>query len=191
MIGEPDVGAGPNWAVPLRCRPRFGVDWARARLKALRRIVLAACRKSEVMTVVASQETVTAVRGVLDRFSVAYSAKDLNGVLACFDDGPDGVLVGTGADEWRVGAAALRAQSERDFAQADSLAIEYHDLHIGGGPGVAWFAAKGTVRAKVDTESLESAVRLTGVLTLQGQVWKIVQSHLSFPAPEQQPGHSF
>ncbi len=139
----------------------------------------------------ASEETIAAVRGVLDRFAATYSAKDEAGVLGCFDVGSDGVLIGTGADEWRVGDAAVRAQVERDFAQAESLAVEYGELHIDGTDGVAWFAAKATVRATVGGEPFESALRLTGVVTPRGDNWRIVQSHLSFPAEAQEPGQSF
>lgn len=140
---------------------------------------------------VASQETIAAVRGVLDRFVATYSAKDEAGVLGCFAVGDDGVLIGTGEDEWRVGDAAVRAQVEQDFAQADSLSVEYGELHIDGTDGVAWFATKATVRASVVGEPFESALRLTGVVTRQGDTWKIVQSHLSFPAVTQEPGRSF
>jgi len=140
---------------------------------------------------VASQETIAAVRGVLDRFAASYSAKDEAGVLGCFAVGDDGVLIGTGADEWRVGEAAVREQLERDFAQADSLWVEYGELHIDGTDGVAWLATKATVRASVGGEPFESALRLTGVCTRQRDGWKIVQSHLSFPAATQEPGRSF
>ncbi len=140
---------------------------------------------------VASEETIAAVRGVLDRFAATYSAKDVVGVLSCFDVGSDGVLIGTGPDEWRVGDAAVRAQVERDFAQAESLAVEYGELHVDGTDGVAWFAAKATVRATVGGEPFESALRLTGVVTHRGDDWRIVQSHLSFPAEAQEPGQSF
>lgn len=140
---------------------------------------------------VASTQTMAAVRGVLDRFAAAYSAKDEAGVLACFAVGHDGVLVGTGADEWRVGDAAVRAQVARDFAQADSLSVEYGELHVDGTDGVAWFAAKAIVRASVGGEPFESALRLTGVVSKRGADWKIVQSHLSFPADAQEPGQSF
>ena len=139
----------------------------------------------------ASEETIAAVRGVLDRFATTYSAKDEAGVLGCFDVGSDGVLIGTGADEWRVGDAAVRAQVERDFAQAESLAVEYGELHIDGTDDVAWFAAKATVRAIVGEEPFQSALRLTGVVTHRGDDWKIVQSYLSFPAEAQEPGQSF
>ena len=138
-----------------------------------------------------SEDTITAVRGVLDRFAAAYSAKDETGVLGCFDVGQDGVLIGTGADEWRVGDAAVRAQVERDFAQADSLSVEYDELHIDGTDGVAWFAVKSTIRASIGGEPFESALRLTGVVRRQGDGWRIVQSHLSFPADAQEPGQSF
>jgi uncharacterized protein (TIGR02246 family) len=140
---------------------------------------------------VASSETIAAVRGVLDRFARTYSAKDEAGVLGCFAVGNDGVLIGTGADEWRVGEAAVRTQVERDFAQADSLSVEYRELHVDGTDDVAWFAAKATVRAKVGEEPFESAMRMTGVVTRQGDDWRIVQSHLSFPAETQEPGQSF
>jgi ketosteroid isomerase-like protein len=140
---------------------------------------------------VASQETIAAVRGVLDRFAAAYAAKDVAGVLGCFAVGEDGVLVGTGADEWRVGDAEVRAQTERDFAQGDALSIDYGDIHIEGRDRVAWFAAQATIRASLSGEPFEAALRLTGVLTQQGDGWKIVQSHLSFPAAAQEPGSSF
>lgn len=140
---------------------------------------------------VASQETIAAVRGVLDRFAASYSAKDEAGVLGCLAVGDDGVLIGTGADEWRVGDAAVRAQLERDFAQADSLSVEYGELHIDGTDGVAWVAAKATIRASVGGEPFESEARLSGVVTRQGDGWKIVQAHLSFPAATQEPGGSF
>jgi ketosteroid isomerase-like protein len=140
---------------------------------------------------VASQETIAAVRAVLDRFAATYAAKDQAGVLGCFAVGPSGVLIGTGEDEWRVGDTAVRAQVERDFAQADSFGVEYGELHIDGTDGVAWFATKATIRASVGGEPFESALRLTGVVTRQGDGWRIVQSHLSSPAATQEPGHSF
>ena len=123
---------------------------------------------------VAGEDTITAVRGVLDRFAATYSAKDPAGVLACFDVGQDGVLIGTGADEWRVGDAAVRAQVERDFAQADSLSIKYGELRIDGTDEVAWFAAKATVQASIGGEPFKSALRLTGVVRHQADGWRIV-----------------
>jgi uncharacterized protein (TIGR02246 family) len=140
---------------------------------------------------VASEETIAAVRSVLDRFVGTYSAKDLEGVLGCFGVGDDGVLIGTGADEWRVGEAALREQVERDFAQAESLSVAYSEVRVDGTGGVAWFAAKANVRASVDGEPFESDLRLTGVVRQHVGRWTIVQSHLSFPAEAQEPGQSF
>ena len=48
--------------------------------------------KQEVRSMVASAETIAAVRGVLDRFAATYSAKDEAGVLGCFAVGSDGKL---------------------------------------------------------------------------------------------------
>ena len=140
---------------------------------------------------VASQETVDSVRGVLDRFAATYAAKDVAGVADCFALGTDGVLVGTGADEWRIGDGEVRVQTERDFAQADGLSIDYDDVHIDASDGAAWFAARATMRANVSGEPFEAAVRLTGVLSQRADGWKIVQCHLSFPSAAQEPGSSF
>jgi uncharacterized protein (TIGR02246 family) len=140
---------------------------------------------------VASQETVDAVRGVLDRFAATYAAKDVTGVLDCFVLGKDGVLIGTGADEWRIGDTEIRVQTERDFAQAEALSIDYGDIHIDASDGVAWFAASATMHASVGGEAFEAALRLTGVLTNRADGWKIVQSHLSFPSAAQETGSSF
>lgn len=139
----------------------------------------------------ASAVTTGAVRQVLDRLVAAYSTKDVVEVLACFDDGPETVLVGTGIDEWRVGPEQVRLQAERDFSQARSLTFEYHDLDVGGLDGMAWFAGRGTVRADLDGSVAEATVRLTGVMARRATGWRIVQAHLSVPAAGQEPGSSF
>jgi ketosteroid isomerase-like protein len=139
----------------------------------------------------ATAVTTGAVREVLDRFAGAYSTKDVAGVLGSFDDGPETLLVGTGVDEWRVGPEQVRLQAERDFSQARSLTFEYHDLDVGGVDGMAWFAARGTVRADLEGTVYEATVRLTGVVARRAAGWRIVQAHLSVPAAGQEAGSSF
>ena len=62
-----------------------------------------------------------------------YAAKDADGVVGTFA-GDDIGLVGTGADEVRVGEAEARVQVERDMSQADelSLAIDNVRTHVSG-----------------------------------------------------------
>ena len=139
----------------------------------------------------ASAETIGAVRVVLLSSAEAYSSKDVRAVLEVMANGPADVMIGTGADEWRVGPAAIRAQVERDFAQAETLSLEYRDLLVDGTDDVAWFAAKATVRATVGGTTWESPVRMSGVLARRSGAWKIVQWHLSVPAAGQEEGSSF
>ena len=139
----------------------------------------------------ASAETIGAVRVALLATATAYSAKDVRAVLDAMSNGPSDVMIGTGADEWRVGPAAIRAQVERDFAQAEALAFEYRDLMVDGTDDVAWFAAKATVNATVGGTALASPVRFSGVIARRGGAWKFVQWHLSVPAAGQEEGSSF
>ena len=139
----------------------------------------------------ASAETIGAVRVALLATADAYSSKDVRGVLDAMANGPSDVLIGTGADEWRVGPAAVRTQFERDFAQAEALRVEYRDILIDGTDDVAWFAAKATVNATIDGEAWESHLRMSGVMTRRGGAWKIAQWHLSAPAVGQEEGSSY
>ena len=59
----------------------------------------------------------SAVRETLDRFAQAYAAWDIDPVMRVFAPGDDIQLMGTGADEIRLGRGAVREQIERDFAE--------------------------------------------------------------------------
>src|SRR4051794_32829847 len=92
--------------------------------------------------------TIAAVREGLDRFLERYSAKDLDGVLACFALGDDGVFIGSGADGWCTGDTGLRRQVERDFGQAEWLSVEMGHAWITTRERTSWCAVNATVRAQ-------------------------------------------
>ena len=76
----------------------------------------------------------------------------------------DVVGIGTGPDEWRVGSAAFKAQTERDFAQSEALSVDYEPLVVSEAGRVAWVAGRATVQAGVDGQDLTLTGRFTAVL---------------------------
>ena len=132
-----------------------------------------------------------AIRKVLDEFAAAYSARDADAVLSFFSDDPRGVLVGTGADEVRIGPAQAREQIERDLGQAESIELHLGDVMVSGHGDVAWTFAEPVVTATVGGQKLRMPVRMTLVLVQERGDWRIHSGHLSVAAAEQAAGESF
>lgn len=136
-------------------------------------------------------EVESAVREILDRFATAYAAKDVEAVMRLFVPGDDVQLVGTGADEIRLGRDAVRHQVERDFAQSDRLSLTYEQTHVGGAGDLAWVMALCTAEATIGEQTIRLDPRLTAFLVRQGDTWLIQQTHLSVPMAGQESGESF
>jgi ketosteroid isomerase-like protein len=132
----------------------------------------------------ASAQTQAGVQATLQQWKDAYAKRDLDGALAVIAPDDDVVAIGTGADEWRVGREQVRAQMERDFAQAEALVVSEAGA-------VAWVAGQATVQARVDGQDLALAGRFTAVLEHRGDKWLLMQTHFSVPAAEQAEGRSF
>ena len=66
----------------------------------------------------ADAHTEAAVMATLEQFKQAYEQRDMARLLALFAPDPDVVLIGTGADEKRVGLAEIQTQAERDWSQS-------------------------------------------------------------------------
>jgi ketosteroid isomerase-like protein len=139
----------------------------------------------------ANPQTQAAVEATLRQWADAYTARDLDQVLALIAPDDDVVGIGTGQDEWRVGLEAFRAQIERDFSQAEALSVEYEPLVVSEAGSVAWVAGRASVQARVDGQDLGLDGRLTAVLEHRDNRWLLVQTHFSLPAAEQAEGRSF
>jgi ketosteroid isomerase-like protein len=139
----------------------------------------------------ASAQTQADVQATLQQWKDAYSQRDLDGALAVIAPDDDVVAIGTGADEWRVGLAQVRAQMERDFAQAEVLSVAYEPLVVSEAGAVAWVAGHATVQARVDGQDLALVGRFTAVLERRDDRWLLMQTHFSLPAAEQAEGRSF
>jgi uncharacterized protein (TIGR02246 family) len=132
-----------------------------------------------------------AIRKVIDGFAAAYTAKDAESVLTFFTDDPGGVMVGTGADEIRIGPAQFREQMERDLSQAESIELHLGDVKVSGRGEVAWTFAQPVVTATVGDDQIRMPIRMTMVLVQQDGEWRIHSAHLSAALAEQQAGESF
>jgi len=135
-------------------------------------------------------KTSDAVAAVLEQFSQRYSARDVDGVLALFDgEGP--VVVGTGPDEVRFGLAEIRAQVERDIAQADEIGMTFSDLRVSEAGDTAFAFATGAFKGVVHGQAFELPVRLTFGLVQSEDAWLVRQFHVSVAFGEQEEGESF
>jgi ketosteroid isomerase-like protein len=132
-----------------------------------------------------------AIRNALTRFAEAYEAKDVGRVLRAFAPGSDVQLIGTGADEIRLGLNAVREQAERDFAQADRMSISFGELRVDSVNDVAWALAPCAVEVAVGEESISMDLRLTAVFERRADAWLIRQVHLSAAMAGQEAGESF
>lgn len=140
----------------------------------------------------ADAKTEAEVVAVLNKLSDAYAARDVNSVLALFVPDPDVVMIGTGADEKRVGLDQIKVQAERDWTQTEATSLTWGSWQMVGSAGsVAWVAGDATFKVKTGGQNITLSGRMTAVLEKRGSTWLIAQAHFSMPLSEQGAGQSF
>lgn len=139
----------------------------------------------------ADAQTEAAVMAVLAQYTHAYEHRNMEELLALFVPDPDVLIIGSGADEKRVGLAEIQQQAERDWAQSETAAFTWKWSLVSAAGSVAWLAADAVISAQVGGQTMQLPFRFTAVLEQRGDKWLFVQMHLSFPAPEQAAGESF
>jgi len=125
----------------------------------------------------------------MERYARAYSAKDLEGILATVNESFFGY--GSGPDEEVYGKEQLRAQVERDLAQCDRVSMAIGPGHISGKGEVAWYAGKCTIEATVDDQDMRLEGRITAVLKKDGGRWLFAMIHFAMPSGAQEAGQSW
>jgi ketosteroid isomerase-like protein len=131
------------------------------------------------------------VMRALTKFADAYAKRDINALLAMIGSDQNVFMYGTGADEKRLGKAAIRQQAERDWAQSESASMTYDWTSISAQGPVAWVASDLTFHMIAGGHVMDMPARMTAVLTKTGKQWLFEQFHMSFPASEQAQGKSF
>jgi ketosteroid isomerase-like protein len=139
----------------------------------------------------ADAPTKAAVLDTLRQFIAGYESGDLDAVVDTLLPDTDLVLLGTAADERRVGIDEARSQFERDISQSESRSLQIGWTSISAVGDVAWLAAELTVTAVAGGESVAFPVRLTAVFEQRDSTWKFAQAHLSVPDSSTSEGQSF
>jgi ketosteroid isomerase-like protein len=139
----------------------------------------------------ADAPTEKAVLDTLGRFIAGYEGGDVDAVVDTLLPNADLVLLGTAADERRIGIDGARSQFERDISQSESRSLKIGWTSISAAGDVAWLAAELTVTAVANGESVTFLVRLTAVFEQRDGTWKIAQAHLSVPDSSTSEGQSF
>lgn len=139
----------------------------------------------------ADEKTEAAVMAVVHTFLGSYAGRDMDRITTLFAPDPDVVLIGTGADERRVGLPDIKALLHRDWSQseASSLELGWHSVSSAG--SVAWVASDCVVHASVEGQEMRLPARMTFVLEQRGDQWLIVQLHGSLPAAGQAEGEAW
>jgi ketosteroid isomerase-like protein len=138
----------------------------------------------------ANGKTEAAVMEVVNQFNEAYARRDIDALMALVAPDTDLVLLGTGADERRVGPAELKFQAERDWSQTEALAFELGWNSLSTAGPVAWLSAEATGRGRVGGQEISFPLRLSAVLEQRKDKWLFVQMHISVPAAGQAEGES-
>ncbi|MCP1392550.1 MAG: nuclear transport factor 2 family protein [Methanothrix sp.] len=125
----------------------------------------------------------------MERYAQAYSAKDLEGIMATADEEFFGY--GSGPDEEVYGKDLLRAQVERDLSQSDRISMILGPGHVSGKGDVAWYAGSCTIEATVEGQDVRMEGRITAVLKKVGERWLIAMSHFAMPFGGQETGQSW
>ncbi len=130
----------------------------------------------------ACAKTEMAITNVLNKYTEAYSKKDIKGVLSLLTQDPDMTFVGTDVNEKCTGPNQLRKLIERDFNIVDDLSWKWGEEPLISMAGnVAWVTTDCSVRVTIQGEPLDLPLRITAVMENRNNKWLIAQWHNSVP----------
>jgi uncharacterized protein (TIGR02246 family) len=125
-------------------------------------------------------ETRAEIKAVLEKHDKAFSAQDLEGVLATYHQGPYTVLMGTGPGEMWAGLEEIGDAYKHFFADFDkgAQAFRYEYVNAQTRGDVAWMSVMGEVTGNKGGKEMKFAINISGVLLKDQGQWKF--SHLHF-----------
>jgi ketosteroid isomerase-like protein len=138
-----------------------------------------------------TEETKLGVLSTLDKIAEAFEERDLDKMMSLFYTDEDMVVIGTGADEKRVGKSEVRSLFKRDWSQSEASSIVYNWKSISAEGKFAWAAVEATVYARIGSREIHLPTRLTIIMKKSGKQWLIVHWHASLPASGQQTGEAW
>ena len=91
---------------------------------------------------------------------------------------PDGLVIGTAADEWWSGHDTIAAAARIQFQEMPTVRVDLEEVAAWKEGSVGWASARGTMVI----EGMPSVgIRSTVVFHEEGAFWRIVNWHLSMP----------
>jgi len=134
------------------------------------------------------EETVLAT---LEDYADAYCAKDIDRLMAVFDDGEDISLIGTGSDELCSGQSEIKAVFLRNFSEATATRFQWHWKHVTLADSCAVVAITLTIHLDTQDGPLQVPVRWTVSLVRRNGQWRWLHRHASSAAASQEEGAAY
>jgi len=138
-----------------------------------------------------TKETESRVMSILDKVAEAFEERDLDKMMSLFSPDDDLVVMGTGADEKKIGKSEVKSLFKRDWAQSEASSIVYNWRSIFTKGNISWVTAEAAFYARVGSREMHIPTRLTVVLKKSGDEWLIIHWHASIPAAGQQIGEAW
>jgi ketosteroid isomerase-like protein len=131
------------------------------------------------------------ILATLEEYASAYCAKDLDRLMALFDEGDDISIIGTGADELCAGRAAIRDLFARNFSEATAEQFEWHWTKVTVRGDTAVVATTLTIHLDMDGNKIQVPIRWTVSLCRKSGGWLWLHRHASAAAGGQDEGTAY
>jgi len=138
-----------------------------------------------------TEKTELGVQSTLDKVAEAFEERDLDKMMSLFSTDEDIIVIGTGADEKKVGKSEARSLFKRDWSQSEASSIVYNWKSISAEGKFAWATVEATFYARIGSREIHLPTRITIILKKLGKEWLIVHWHASLPASGQQIGEAW
>lgn len=138
-----------------------------------------------------TKEIESKVLSILDMVAEAFEERDLDKMMSLFSTDDDIVVIGTGADEKKIGRSEIKSLFKRDWAQSEASSIVYNWRSIFAEENLAWATIEASFYARVGSREMHLPTRLTIILKKYADDWLIVHWHASIPAAGQQIGEAW
>lgn len=132
-----------------------------------------------------------AVLATLEEYAEAYCSKDVDRLMALFDDGENISLIGTGGDELCAGRSAIKAVFLRNFSDATATKFAWDWKHVTVTDSNAVVAITLTIHLETQDGLLKVPVRWTVSLVERSGQWRWLHRHASSAAMSQDEGTAY
>jgi len=131
------------------------------------------------------------IKSTLDDYARAYCAKDIDAMMAVFDDSDNISAIGTGAEELCVGRTQVKELFARNFEEATANKFEWLWVDTRILDNHAVMSVRMIIHLNYQGEDLCVPIRWTVVLKEKNGNWVWVHRHASTPAANQDEGEAY